>query len=64
MMDDSKPQSGMDDESWMDEMGWGEDAAETSVGLEERARAATTTTTTATTRPLTTLVAVRDRRRW
>jgi flagellar motor switch protein FliN len=27
MMDDSKPQSGLDDESWMDEMGWGEDAA-------------------------------------
>src|SRR6266496_204771 len=27
MMDESKPQSGMDDESWMDEMGWGEDAA-------------------------------------
>jgi flagellar motor switch protein FliN/FliY len=27
MMDDSKPQAGLDDESWMDEMGWGEDAA-------------------------------------
>jgi flagellar motor switch protein FliN/FliY len=26
MMDDAK-QPGMDDESWMDEMGWGEDAA-------------------------------------
>ena len=29
MMDDSKPQSGMDDESWMDEMGWGDDTAAT-----------------------------------
>ena len=30
MMDESQQQSaGMDDESWMDEMGWGEDAAET-----------------------------------
>src|SRR5215207_11511721 len=27
MMDDSKPQSGLDDESWMDEMGWGDDSA-------------------------------------
>jgi flagellar motor switch protein FliN len=27
MMDDAKQQPGMDDESWMDEMGWGEDAA-------------------------------------
>ena len=27
MMDDSKPQSGLDDESWMDEMGWGDDTA-------------------------------------
>jgi flagellar motor switch protein FliN len=26
MMDDSKPQSGLDDESWMDEMGWGDDS--------------------------------------
>ena len=25
MMDDAKQQPGMDDESWMDEMGWGED---------------------------------------
>ena len=27
MMEDPKSQSGMDDESWMDEMGWGEDSA-------------------------------------
>src|SRR5918999_258797 len=27
MMDDSRQQPGMDDESWMDEMGWGDDAA-------------------------------------
>ena len=27
MMDDAKQQPGMDDESWMDEMGWGDDAA-------------------------------------
>ena len=27
MMDDAKPQPGVDDESWMDEMGWGDDAA-------------------------------------
>src|SRR4051794_40113645 len=27
MMDDGKQQPGMDDESWMDEMGWGDDAA-------------------------------------
>jgi flagellar motor switch protein FliN/FliY len=27
MMDDSKQQPGMDDESWMDEMGWGDDTA-------------------------------------
>ena len=27
MMDDPKPQAGMDDESWMDEMGWGDDTA-------------------------------------
>jgi flagellar motor switch protein FliN/FliY len=26
MMEDPKSQSGLDDESWMDEMGWGEDA--------------------------------------
>ena len=25
MMDDAKQQPGMDDESWMDEMGWGDD---------------------------------------
>src|SRR5689334_23036934 len=27
MMEDPKPQPGMDDESWMDEMGWGDDTA-------------------------------------
>ena len=27
MLDDNKPQAGLDDESWMDEMGWGEDSA-------------------------------------
>ena len=27
MMDDTKPSNGMDDESWMDEMGWGDDEA-------------------------------------
>ena len=27
MMDDLKQQPGMDDESWMDEMGWGDDTA-------------------------------------
>src|SRR3954451_22893875 len=27
MMDEAKPESGLDDESWMDEMGWGEDSA-------------------------------------
>jgi flagellar motor switch protein FliN/FliY len=27
MMDDAKPQDGVDDESWMDEMGWGDDTA-------------------------------------
>src|SRR4051794_13958378 len=31
MMDESQKQPGVDDESWMDEMGWGEDAAETPV---------------------------------
>ena len=29
MMEDSKPQSGLDDESWMDEMGWGDDTSAT-----------------------------------
>ena len=29
MMDDLKQQPGMDDESWMDEMGWGDDTAAT-----------------------------------
>ena len=27
MMDDGRQQPGMDDESWMDEMGWGDDTA-------------------------------------
>jgi flagellar motor switch protein FliN/FliY len=27
MMDDPKPEGALDDESWMDEMGWGEDSA-------------------------------------
>ena len=27
MIDDAKPEGGLDDESWMDEMGWGEDSA-------------------------------------
>jgi flagellar motor switch protein FliN/FliY len=27
MIDDTRQQSGMDDESWMDEMGWGDDTA-------------------------------------
>ncbi len=29
MMEDSTPQSGLDDESWMDEMGWGDDTSAT-----------------------------------
>src|SRR4051794_280391 len=28
MMDDTKPDASADDESWMDEMGWGDDAAQ------------------------------------
>jgi flagellar motor switch protein FliN/FliY len=27
MMDEQKPEGALDDESWMDEMGWGEDSA-------------------------------------
>jgi flagellar motor switch protein FliN len=41
MMDDAKPQSGLDDESWMDEMGWGEDATAEPAALDVAPVAAT-----------------------